>query len=90
MLQKNSSAPRDRDASTIPPVPAAGGSAEPDRNRRPSFLERFLVCDAPADLDDVEAAIDAEPRSAWESLAPVAVLGFLIGFWGGLIWMLFF
>lgn len=53
-----------------------------------SFIERFWVADAPADLDEVEAEIDAEPTRPWERSARIAVLVYLIGFWAFVIWLL--
>lgn len=46
-----------------------------------SFIERFLVAEAPPELDDVEAAIDASPTHWWERWARVGIILFLVGFW---------
>lgn len=46
-----------------------------------SFLETFLVADAPPELDEVEAAIDAEPPVWWVRWARLGVILFTLGFW---------
>lgn len=52
-----------------------------------SFIENFWIADAPEELDEVEAALDAEPVEEWEGWARRGVLLFTIGFWGLLIWL---
>lgn len=55
-----------------------------------SFIERFLIADAPPDLDEVEAAIDAEPRQGWERWARLGLVVFTMLFWILVIRMAFF
>lgn len=55
-----------------------------------SFIERFLVAEAPPELDEVEAAIDAEPRQWWEGWARLGLLVFVVGFWVLVIRVAFF
>jgi len=52
-----------------------------------SFIESFWIADAPEDLEEVEAALDAEPPQPWEAWARRGVVGFTIAFWALLIWL---
>lgn len=87
MCEKHQITDGDRDAAAQVCASERDTIEPPRDDRRPSFIERFCVTDAPADLDEVEAAIDAEPRRPWERLAPLAILGFIVGFWGTVIWV---
>ncbi|NLH80920.1 MAG: hypothetical protein GX458_08780 [Phyllobacteriaceae bacterium] len=53
-----------------------------------SFIENFWVADAPEELEEVEAALDAEPPQAWEAWARRGVVAFVVAFWGLMIWLL--
>lgn len=55
-----------------------------------SFIERFVVAEAPPELEEVEAAIDAEPRQGWERWARLGLLAFSLGFWVVVIRAVFF
>jgi hypothetical protein len=58
-----------------------------------AFLRRIrneLIGDAPADLDEVEAAIDAESRPWWITLVRLALLAYTVGFWLVIGWVVIF
>lgn len=46
-----------------------------------SFIENFLVDDAPPELDEVEASIDAEPRPWWVRWVRLGAVALSLGFW---------
>jgi hypothetical protein len=49
-------------------------------------VRKAIVEEAPEDLDQVEAAIDAEPRSPWIGLIRLALLAYAVGFWLTIAW----
>lgn len=51
-----------------------------------SFIETFWIADAPEELEEVEAALDAEPPAGWEGWARRGVVLFTVVFWGLVIW----
>lgn len=54
-----------------------------------SFIEHFLVDDAPPELEEVEAAIDAEPRPWWVRWVRLGAVALSLGFWALVIHVLF-
>jgi hypothetical protein len=51
-------------------------------------FRRSIIEDAPDDLDEVEAAIDREPKPQWLGLVRLALLAYTVGFWVALAWLL--
>ncbi len=52
-------------------------------------VRKAIVEDAPDDLDEVEAAIDAEPRSGWVGIVRLALVAYSVGFWLTIAWWVF-
>jgi len=54
-----------------------------------SFIESFLVDDAPLELEEVEAMIDGEPRPWWVRWVRLGAVALSLGFWVLVIHILF-